>query len=91
MQLGCDLPRQSNLAGFCDPGADRLIRRAGELEATDQAAASRLWSTIDRRIIDQAPWIPLVDLRSNELVSRRLGNYTYNPQIGFLIDQAWVR
>ena len=91
VQLDCDLPRRANLAGFCDAGVDRLIRRAGELEATDQAAATRLWSTIDRRIIDQAPWIPLVDLRSNELVSRRLGNYTWNPQIGFLIDQAWVR
>ena len=89
--LGCGVSRQFNVAGFCDPGTDQLIRRAGELESTDQAAASRLWSTIDRRIIDQAPWIPLVDWQANELVSRRLGNYTYKPQPGFVIDQAWVR
>ena len=89
--LGCGVSRHLNFAGFCDAGTDRLIRRAGELEATDQAAASHLWTRIDRRIIDQAPWIPLVYWRSNELVSRRLGNYTYNPQLGFFIDQAWVR
>jgi hypothetical protein len=35
--------------------------------------------------------VPLFDRRTTELVSHRLGNYTNNPQLGFLIDQAWVR
>ena len=91
-QLTCGLPRHLDLEGFCDPDVDRLIRRAGELEARgDQAAASRIWSAVDRRVIDKAPWIPLYNMRTTELVSRRLGNYAYNPQNGFLVDQAWVR
>ncbi len=89
--LGCGVSRQFNVAGFCDPRTDQLIRQAGELESTDQAAASRLWSTIDRRVTNRAPWIPLVYWQSNTVVSRRLGNYIYKPQPGFVIDQAWVR
>ena len=57
----------------------------------NRPAASSNWSAVDHRVIDKAPWIPLYNARTTELVSRRLGNYAYNPQNGFLVDQAWVR
>jgi len=43
------------------PGSTALPAEFGELKPTDQAEASRRWSTIDRRVIDQVPRIPLLD------------------------------
>jgi hypothetical protein len=39
----------------------------------------------------QAPWIALDNLRVSDFVSRRVGNYQYNPQWTALLDQLWVK
>ena len=92
-QLECGVPRSLNFARFCDVGVDRLIRRAAALEAAvDRAGdAARAWRAVDRRVVNLAPWVPLFDYRWTDVVSRRLGNYTTNPTLGFLLDRAWVR
>jgi hypothetical protein len=33
----------------------------------------------------------MVNPASVEVVSKRVGNYQYNPQYGSLLDQLWVR
>jgi ABC-type transport system substrate-binding protein len=50
-----------------------------------------LWAQNDRRIVDQAPWVPLYNTRSADFVSERVGNYQHHPQWGVLVDQLWVR
>jgi peptide/nickel transport system substrate-binding protein len=35
--------------------------------------------------------IPLVNPKRVDFLSRRVGNYQYNPQWGILLDQLWVR
>jgi len=35
--------------------------------------------------------VQLVTPSTTDFVSRRVGNYQYNPQQGVLIDQPWVR
>jgi len=35
--------------------------------------------------------VQLVTPSTTDFVSRRVGNYQYNPQQGVLIDQLWVR
>jgi hypothetical protein len=35
--------------------------------------------------------VPTVNLRQVDLVSKRLGDYQFNPVWGFLVDQSWVR
>lgn len=40
--------------------------------------------------MDQAPVVPLVTPSITDFVSRRVGDYQYNPQLGVLIDQLWV-
>jgi hypothetical protein len=35
--------------------------------------------------------VPLVTLKQVDIVSRRVGNYQYNPQWGVLFDQLWVK
>ena len=78
-------------AAFCDRGIDRKIRRAGALEVTDPQAATALWSTIDRDVMQQAPWAPYANGSQIDLVSRRVGNYQNSLQWGPLFAQMWVR
>ena len=80
-----------NSTGFCDPALDREMRRAQELAATDAAASARVWSRVDRQVVDAAPWVPFLNAAVLELTSKRVANYQRNPQFGVLIDQLWVR
>ena len=84
----CDPP---DLSFFCDRRFDARIARALELEATDPDAAVALWARIERDIVDLAPWVPLFTPSHATLVSKRVGNYQYNPEWGLLFDQLWVR
>ena len=86
-QLRCDSPESR----FCDPTADRWMRRAQRLLATDPAAASRLWARIDRRITDQAPWIAAIQPGALSVVSARVGGFQFIPSNGPLVDRLWVR
>jgi peptide/nickel transport system substrate-binding protein len=84
-------PDNINYSGFCNPGIDREIARAIELQASDPNAASLLWSKIDREVVDQAPWVTMANSKQANFVSNRVGNYQYNPVSGVLLDQLWVR
>jgi YVTN family beta-propeller protein len=81
----------SNRAGFCDPRVDAGIERALALESSDPKAAKRLWAQIDREIVDQAPWLPTLNLNTIDFLSARVGNYQFHPQWGILLDQLWVK
>jgi peptide/nickel transport system substrate-binding protein len=87
--FGCSAP--FNLGRFCDPALDRGIHRALRLQRSDPAGANALWAELDRRLIDQAAAVPLFNLYGADFVSKRVGNYQYNPAIGVLLDQLWVR
>jgi ABC-type transport system substrate-binding protein/class 3 adenylate cyclase len=87
--LSCNGPQNST--GFCDPEVDRMIERALALQAPDPPQARELWAAIDRRIVDLAPWAPLMNPVGVDLVSPRVGNYQQNPQWGLLLDQLWVK
>jgi len=76
---------------YCNPGLDREMQRATQLEASNPAESRALWATVDRQLTDAAVWVPTVTLREIDFTSRRLGNYEYNPVWGFLADQSWVR
>jgi ABC-type transport system substrate-binding protein len=68
-----------------------MIHRATQLQIDDPAAAGALWTKIDRAIVDQAPYVWLVNLIAVQFVSERVGNYQYSQQWGSLLDQMWVR
>jgi YVTN family beta-propeller protein len=80
-----------NWSEFCDPGADRLMQRATRLQPTDETAANALWARVERRIVDRAAAVPLENPKLVDVLSRRVGNYQFNPQWGVLLDQLWVR
>ncbi len=76
---------------FCDPRLDRQIRYAESLRLTDPERSARLWSRLDRQVVDRAAWLPLVNQRVVDFVSTRLRHYQYHPVYHFLPAQAWLR
>jgi peptide/nickel transport system substrate-binding protein len=81
----------TNLAEFCDPHVDAAIARATAVQAHDPPAAALLWQSVERQILAQAPVVPTSNRRWVDFVAKRVGNYQFSPQLGFLIDQAWVK
>ena len=81
----------TNLTGFCDPLIDAKMARATALQATNPPAATLLWQQIERELLAQAPLVPTDNRRNGDFLSKRVGNYQYNPQWGVLLSQLWVR
>jgi peptide/nickel transport system substrate-binding protein len=86
-----DRPGTQNTARFCDPHVDALARQALAAQATDPAAARRLWAQADHIVTDQAPYVPVYNHTPAGFVSSRVGNYQTSPVYGLLPGQMWVR
>jgi peptide/nickel transport system substrate-binding protein len=76
---------------YCNGRLDREMKAAELLELSDPARASARWESIDHQLTDNAIWVPTVNEREVDFVSKRLHNYEFNPVWGFLADQAWLR
>ena len=82
----------SNASEFCDPRTDQQVARALGEQSTNPDVARTLWKRIDRNTVNQAPWVPLVNPKVVDVLSKRVGNYQYTPSgLGILFDQLWVR
>jgi len=86
--FACDSPY--NHRWFCDSSVDHTIVRAQALEATDPRSAAGDWAAVDRLVIDQAAWVPLVTPRQIAFLSTRVGNYQHSPAGGIIADQLTV-
>jgi peptide/nickel transport system substrate-binding protein len=89
VQFRCGAP--GNSAGLCDDSFDRAIDRAQELQPTDPSGSNALWAELDRRLVDDAVWVPLVNLVGVYPVSARVGNVQINPQWNLLLSRVWVQ
>jgi YVTN family beta-propeller protein len=85
------LRQNNNPSFFCNRRIDALIARALKIQAVDPAAAALRWQRIERELVDLAPWVPLFTPQRADFVSKRVGNFQYNPAVGLLLDQLWVR
>jgi peptide/nickel transport system substrate-binding protein len=81
----------NNFSRFCSTGLERLIGTARGLQGQDPVAAQEAWAAADRMIVDQAAAVPYANPLAVTLLSRRTGNYQFNPEWGVLLDQLWVR
>ena len=72
---------------FCDPYVDRSIGRAQALESANPRAAAQLWSRLDRKLVDDAAWVPLVNPRQIDLISNNARNYQHHAILGIIVDQ----
>jgi peptide/nickel transport system substrate-binding protein len=95
--LSCDsfIPNDAtganfNSPEFCDPAVGRLLAQARDKRSSDPAAATALWTRVDRALVDKAPIIPLVIPQELDVVSPRVRNYENNPALGVLLDQVWI-
>jgi peptide/nickel transport system substrate-binding protein len=61
------------------------------MQERDGSRSRRRWAQVDRALIDVAPWLPLYNAKSVEVVSRRVGGFRFSPIYGTLLDQLWVR
>ncbi len=87
--FGC---RGGNSNGyFCDPRLDHRMRRATGLQLTDPARAASLWTAVNRKLVDQAVWVPTVNVHAPEFVSKRVRNYQFSPVGGFIAHEVWLR
>ena len=95
--LGCDAfvpdsDSSPNISGFCDrETVQPLMERAVALGLTRPQAAERLWRQVDRRVVDLAVWLPLFNPKHVDLVSARVGNYRWSPQLRLMPSRLWVQ
>ena len=82
------LPR---LYRFCAPEIDAMIERAKRMQVEDPVAAGELWAEVDRAIVDQAPYLWLVNPIDVAITSDRVGNFQRNSPWGILLNHLWVR
>ena len=50
-----------------------------------------VWQEVEKSLLAQAPTVPAYNRSNVDFVSKRVGNYQYNPQWGVLLDQLWVK
>ena len=80
-----------NYGDFCDKDIDRMIEHAVRIPI-DDPDSGQAWAEVDHAITDQAPFVSFVNPIRVDLVSKRLGNYQYNPvSRTVLLAQVWVR
>ena len=95
--LGCDsfVPDSDaspNISGFCDrTTVQPLMQRAVALGLTRPQAAERLWRQVDRHVVDLAVWLPLFNPKQTDVVSPRVRNYRWSPQLHLMPSLLWVK
>jgi ABC-type transport system substrate-binding protein/class 3 adenylate cyclase len=80
----------NGMSQLCDRALDRAYAAALVAQGEDPPANAS-WATVDRRVVDLAAWVPLVNSRRIVVVSPRVGNVQVNPSWGPLLDQLWVK
>jgi len=80
-----------NIAAFCDKAIQAKMDQAEKTGVTNPDAANQIWAEVDHEMTDQAPWVDLYNPKQIDFLSKRVGNYQWNPQWYILIDQLWVK
>ena len=80
-----------NIAEFCDQAIQAKMTQASNMQLTNLSGANDLWAQVDHEVTDQAPWVDLYNPKQIDFLSKRVGNYQWNPQWYILIDQLWVQ
>jgi YVTN family beta-propeller protein len=81
----------SPFSPWCDRPIDAQMNRALAQQSSDPSAANALWESVDRRLADAAPAVPLLNRQYLTLVSDRVENVQHHPLWGMLYDQLWVK
>ena len=80
-----------NMAGFCDKKINARMHAALTRAVTDVQGANRMWEQIDRMVTDKAPMATLFNPKHIDVVSKRVGNFTFSKQFYWLVAKSWVK
>jgi YVTN family beta-propeller protein len=80
-----------NHGWFCDRRVARANLQARSLNSTNPRAAASVWAGLDRRLVDEAAWVPMIDERGVDFVSARVRDYQFHPYWGLIADQLSLR
>jgi peptide/nickel transport system substrate-binding protein len=80
-----------NMSGICDKPLDDRMKAAMALAATDPAAANLEWAKIDQDMMALAPAVPLFTPKDIDLISTRVGNYTFSSQFHWQLGNSWIQ
>jgi hypothetical protein len=64
---------------------------ARSLETTDPGDATREWTAIEHRLVEEAVQAPFANLVSTYAVSSDIGNAQVHIKWGVLLSRIWVR
>ncbi|EHH69113.1 ABC transporter substrate-binding protein [Gluconobacter morbifer] len=78
-----------NFTGFCDAHVQSLFEQAKA--QTDPAKAAPLWQEAGRQVMRQMPGAPMIQMRTIDFVSGRLGNYFSTMLSHMLFSHVWVQ
>ena len=81
----------ANNGGFCDPAFDDAMADAGRLALTDPAEANAAWAELDRRLVEEAVWVPLGNPIAAHAFSERVGDVQIHPLWELLLSRLWVQ
>ena len=96
MLLGCESfhpgsDTSVNMAGFCNKKINAQMHVALNRAVTNEPAANKLWTKIDRMVTDQAPMATLFNPKHIDFVSKRVGNFTFSKEFYWLVAKSWVQ
>jgi peptide/nickel transport system substrate-binding protein len=80
-----------NMAGFCDKKINAQMHKALDVAVTNEQKANGMWSKIDRMVTDKAPMVTLFNPKHIDVVSKRVGNFTFSKQFYWLVAKSWVQ
>jgi peptide/nickel transport system substrate-binding protein len=80
-----------NVSGFCDKAIEAKMKNAMATAVTDLPKANAIWAEVDHQVTDQAPWAVLFNPKHVDFVSKRVGNFEFNPQFYWMPHLSWVQ
>ena len=67
------------------------MQAADAMSVSDRARGNAMWAAIDREVTNLSLEAPLFQNNQVDLVSSRLGNYTFSQVAHMLFSKVWVR
>ena len=80
-----------NFSGYCNKDLDARMKAADAASVIDRARGNAMWAAIDREVTNLSLQAPLFQNSQVDLVSERLGNYTFSQVAHMLFSKVWVR
>ncbi len=80
-----------NMSGFCNPAIDTRMQQAMDAGLTDPDESARQWENLDKTLTDQAPLTSLFQIHKLDVVSARVGHFTFSPLFHMIFSQVWVQ